>query len=80
MDIHGPLQTRGENRFPGGVSVSCLATLTKLRNFEKYDSQEKSNGAHAFNCFVLDGRLVGCFEDLRRFIDLSAILGIGSRR
>ena len=25
VDIHGPLQTRGETRCPGGVSVSCLA-------------------------------------------------------
>ena len=28
MDIHGPLQTRGETRCPGGVSVSCLASHT----------------------------------------------------
>ena len=27
MDIHGPLQTRGETRCPGGVSVSCLENL-----------------------------------------------------
>ena len=26
LDIHGPLQTRGETRCPGGVSVSCLAS------------------------------------------------------
>ena len=25
VDIHGPLQARGETRCPGGVSVSCLA-------------------------------------------------------
>ena len=29
MDIHGPLQTRGETRCPGGVSVSCLASRTR---------------------------------------------------
>ena len=29
VDIHGPLQTRGENRCPGGVSVSCLASRTR---------------------------------------------------
>ena len=28
VDIHGPLQTRGETRCPGGVSVSCLASRT----------------------------------------------------
>ena len=28
LDIHGPLQTRGETRCPGGVSVSCLASRT----------------------------------------------------
>ena len=27
--IHGPLQTRGETRCPGGVSVSCLASRTR---------------------------------------------------
>ena len=27
VDIHGPLQTRGETRCPGGVSVSCLASM-----------------------------------------------------
>ena len=26
VDIHEPLQTRGEKRCPGGVSVSCLAS------------------------------------------------------
>ena len=29
VDIHGPLQTRGETRCPGGVSVSCLASRTR---------------------------------------------------
>ena len=29
MDIHGPLQTRGETRCPGGVSVSCFASRTR---------------------------------------------------
>ena len=29
VDIHGPLQTRGEARRPGGVSVSCLAIRTR---------------------------------------------------
>ena len=29
MDINGPLQTRGETRCPGGVSVSCLASRTR---------------------------------------------------
>ena len=29
MDIHGPLQTRGETRYPGGVSVSYLASRTR---------------------------------------------------
>ena len=29
MDIHGPLQTRGKTRCPGGVSVSCLASCTR---------------------------------------------------
>ena len=29
MGIHGPLQTRGETRCPGGVSVSCLASRTR---------------------------------------------------
>ena len=27
--IHGPLQTRGETMYPGGVSVSCLASRTR---------------------------------------------------
>ena len=30
VDIHGPLQTRGETRYPGGVSVSCLASRTPM--------------------------------------------------
>ena len=29
MDIHGPLQTRGETRCPGEVSVSRLASRTR---------------------------------------------------
>ena len=29
VDIHGPLQTRGVTRCPGGVSVSCLASRTR---------------------------------------------------
>ena len=29
MDIHGPLQTRGETRCLGGVRVSCLASRTR---------------------------------------------------
>ena len=29
VDIHGPLQTRGETRRPGGVSVSCPASRTR---------------------------------------------------
>ena len=29
VDIHGPLQTRGDIRCPGGVSVSCLASRTR---------------------------------------------------
>ena len=29
MDNDGPLQTRGETRCPGGVSVSCLASCTR---------------------------------------------------
>ena len=29
MDIHGPLQPRGETRCPGGVSVSCLTSRTR---------------------------------------------------
>ena len=29
VDIHGPLQTRGETLCPGGVSVSCLASRTR---------------------------------------------------
>ena len=29
MDTHGPLQTRGETRCPGGVIVSCLASRTR---------------------------------------------------
>ena len=29
IDIHGPLQTRGETRCPGGVIVSCLASRTR---------------------------------------------------
>ena len=29
MDIHGSLQTRGETRCPGGVSVSYLASRTR---------------------------------------------------
>ena len=29
VDIQGPLQTRGETRYPGGVSVSCLASRTR---------------------------------------------------
>ena len=29
VDIHGPLQTRGKTRCPGGVSVSCLASCTR---------------------------------------------------
>ena len=29
VDIHGPLQTRGETRCPEGVSVSCLASRTR---------------------------------------------------
>ena len=27
--IHGPLQTRGETRCPGGIGVSCLAIRTR---------------------------------------------------
>ena len=27
VDIHGPLQTRGETNCPGGVSVSCFKVL-----------------------------------------------------
>ena len=34
MDIHGPLQTRGETRCPGGVSVSC----TRHESPKKYHS------------------------------------------
>ena len=30
MDIYRPLQTRGETRCPGGVNVSCLASLTAI--------------------------------------------------
>ena len=29
MDIHEPLQIRGETRYPGGVSISCLANRTR---------------------------------------------------
>ena len=29
LDIHGPLQTRGETKCPGAVSVSCLASRTR---------------------------------------------------
>ena len=29
LDIHGSLQTRGETRCPGGVSVSCLASRAR---------------------------------------------------
>ena len=29
VDIHGPLQTRGDTRCPEGVSVSCLASRTR---------------------------------------------------
>ena len=29
VDIHGPLQTRGETRCPGGVSVFSLASRTR---------------------------------------------------
>ena len=29
MDLHEPLQTRGETRCPGGVSVSCLVSHTR---------------------------------------------------
>ena len=29
LDVHGPLQTRGETRCPGGVSVSCFASRTR---------------------------------------------------
>ena len=29
VDIHGPLQTRGGTRCPGGVSVSCLVSRTR---------------------------------------------------
>ena len=29
VDIHGPLQTRGETRCPAGVSVSWLASRTR---------------------------------------------------
>ena len=29
VDIHRPLQTKGETRCPGGVGVSCLASHTR---------------------------------------------------
>ena len=29
VDIQGPLQTRGETRCPGGVSIFCLASRTR---------------------------------------------------
>ena len=32
MDIHGPLQTRGETRCPGGVSVSCACLASRTRH------------------------------------------------
>ena len=35
VDIHGPLQTRGESRCPGGVRVSCLARQMKGSGLER---------------------------------------------
>ena len=43
MDIHGPLQTRGEIRCPGEVSVSCLASRTR-HECQQNTNKPQSNG------------------------------------
>ena len=44
MGIHGPLQTRGETRCQGGVSVSCLASRTRHKCPRHNEAKEKYRG------------------------------------
>ena len=56
------------------IRVTCTPVLKKVRTM-KYVQKKDSLG----ECSVMDN-LVGCFKDLHRFSDLSAISRHGSRR
>ena len=58
VDIHGLLQTRGETRYPGRVSVSCLASRTRHEPIPLFSSQCSCYYTFCLFHFLSDIRLI----------------------